>query len=377
MDDFDPSEYTIMVVDDVLANVMLVKAVLKSRSYKVVEASNGKDAIEKVKENKPDLILMDVMMPVMNGHEAARILKEDPDTEGIPIIFLTALSDINDVVSGFDLGASDYISKPFKPALLRSRVDRQIRELHNLRIIVNQREELAKVILNRDRLYSVIAHDLRSPIGTLKMIMNLLTTSMHPQDVGKDLFGFLVTANEITENSFELLENLLKWTRTQTKGIVLNKKDTDIIFSINDVVRMMSSLALEKDIKIKVECEYQTLSCFIDLDIFTTIIRNLLSNAIKFSFKGSEIEVIVKKFDAHVLIKVVDHGKGIREEDKKKIFDSGTKFTTSGTNDENGSGFGLLLCKEFAQKNNGELTFESEYNNGSTFMFTVPLSENN
>ena len=377
MDDFDPSEYTIMVVDDVLANVMLVKAVLKSRSYKVVEASNGKDAIEKVKENKPDLILMDVMMPVMNGHEAARILKEDPDTEDIPIIFLTALSDINDVVSGFDLGASDYISKPFKPALLRSRVDRQIRELHNLRIIVNQREELAKVILNRDRLYSVIAHDLRSPLGTLKMIMNLLTTSMHPQDVGKDLFGFLVTANEITENSFELLENLLKWTRTQTKGIVLNKKDTDIIFSINDVVRMMSSLALEKDIKIKVECEYQTLSCFIDLDIFTTIIRNLLSNAIKFSFEGSEIEVIVKKIDNHVLIKVVDHGKGIKEEDKKKIFDSGTKFTTSGTNDENGSGFGLLLCKEFAQKNNGDLTFESEYNNGSTFMFTVPLSENN
>lgn len=377
MNDFDLSEYTIMVVDDVNANVMLVKAVLKSSSYNVVDASNGKEAIEKINKNKPDLILMDVMMPVMNGHEAAKLLKENPETKDIPIIFLSALGEANDVVSGFDLGASDYISKPFKPAILRSRVDRQINELHNRRIIVNQREELAKVILNRDRLYSVIAHDLRSPIGTLKMIMNLLTTSMNPKDVGKDLFGFLVTANEITESSFDLLENLLQWTRSQTKGVVVNLRDTDIIFPIHDAVKMMSSVANEKNIKIKVESKYQHLSCFLDLDLFTTIIRNLLSNAIKFSFKESEINVIIEKLDDHVLIKVIDHGKGIKSENKKKIFDSGTKFSTSGTSNENGSGFGLLLCKDFANKNHGDLSFESEEGKGSTFMFTIPLSENN
>ena len=158
------SEYTVLVVDDVVSNVLLLKVLLTNEKFKVITAGNGKEALSQAVNARPDLILLDVMMPEMNGFEVAERLKADPETQHIPIIFLTALNTTADIVKGFKVGANDFISKPFNKEELVIRVTHQISLVAAKRIIMEQTEELRKIIMGRDKLYSVIAHDLRSAL---------------------------------------------------------------------------------------------------------------------------------------------------------------------------------------------------------------------
>ena len=171
--EINPSEYTVLIVDDTIANVLLLKVLIGNQKYRIVTAGNGMEALQAVEKESPDLILLDIVMPGMNGYEVAEKLKADPQTQEIPIIFLTALNSTNDIVKGFKTGASDYISKPFNKEELLIRVTHQISLIAAKRLIASQMKELQSTIRGRDRLYSVIAHDLRSPMGSLKMIFNL------------------------------------------------------------------------------------------------------------------------------------------------------------------------------------------------------------
>ena len=163
--DINNHDYTILIVDDVDANVLLLRLLISKAGYKTMTALNGRDALETVKKHKPDLILLDIMMPVMDGHEVARKLKETPEYSDIPIIFLSALNSTEDVVQGFKFGAADYISKPFNKDELLTRINHQISLIEAQRIIQRQTEELRKTIIGRDKLHSAIAHDLRGRIS--------------------------------------------------------------------------------------------------------------------------------------------------------------------------------------------------------------------
>lgn len=198
----DHSEYTILVVDDVVSNVLLLRVLLTNEKFKVITASNGKEALSQAVNAHPDLILLDVMMPEMNGFEVAERLKSDPETQNIPIIFLTALNTTADIVKGFKVGANDFISKPFNKEELVIRVNHQISLIAAKRIILRQTEELRKTIMGRDKLYSVIAHDLRSPMGSIKMVLNMLILSLPEEQIGKEMFGMLSMANQSTEDVF-------------------------------------------------------------------------------------------------------------------------------------------------------------------------------
>ena len=177
---------TVLVVDDVVSNVLLLKVLLTNEKFKVITAGNGKEALSQAVNARPDLILLDVMMPEMNGFEVAERLKADPETQHIPIIFLTALNTTADIVKGFKVGANDFISKPFNKEELVIRVTHQISLVAAKRIIMEQTEELRKIIMGRDKLYSVIAHDLRSPMGSIKMVLNMLILSLPSEQIGKE-----------------------------------------------------------------------------------------------------------------------------------------------------------------------------------------------
>ncbi len=211
----NPAEYKILVVDDVQSNVLLLKALLGREGFGIVYAMNGTEALEKVKSEHPDLILLDVMMPDMDGFEVAGRLKVEPEQAEIPIIFLTALNDSASVVKGFQLGANDFISKPFRREELLIRVEHQLSLVDARRIILRQTEELRKTIAGRDKLYSVIAHDLRSPMASIKMLCNTIMMSIDPQTVPADVFEMLEMTNKTAEEVFSLLDNLLKWTKSQ------------------------------------------------------------------------------------------------------------------------------------------------------------------
>ena len=209
----NPEDYTILAVDDITTNIMLLKAVLSRAKYKIVTASGGFEALQKVAELNPDLILLDIMMPDLDGYEVLKRLKANPAHEDIPVIFLTALHNPEDIVKGFKFGASDYISKPFNHEELITRVAHHIYLAAAQRTILQQRDELQETVEARDKMYSVIAHDLRSPIGTLKMVFNMLSINLTAGQVGEDNFEMLSMGNNIAESTFMLLDNLLKWTQ--------------------------------------------------------------------------------------------------------------------------------------------------------------------
>lgn len=366
-----PSEYKILVVDDVLSNVLLLKVLLTNEKFNVVTAMNGNQAIKMVETELPDLILLDVMMPDMSGFEVAQILKSKPGFSQIPIIFLTALNSTADIVKGFQTGANDFISKPFNKEELIIRVTHQISLIAAKRIIYNQTEELKRTIKGRDKLYSVIAHDLRSPMASIKMVLNMLLMNLPPDKIGQEMHELLNMANQTTEEVFSLLDNLLKWTKSQIGRLNVVRQDIEIVGVTAGVIEIFSIMAEIKQIKISLHAPVQV-EVHADIDMIKTVIRNLLSNAMKFSNIGGEVQVVIEEKDDQVIVHVIDHGRGIKKEDQSKLLHTDTHFTTFGTKNEEGSGLGLLLCQDFVRKNGGELWFSSEENKGSTFSFYLP-----
>ena len=367
------SDYKILIVDDVVSNVLLLKILLTNEKFQVCTASNGNMCIEMAKSEHPDLILLDVMMPDLNGFDTAVILKKDPETQDIPIIFLTALNNPSDLVKGFQVGANDFLTKPFNKEELVMRVMHQIQLVAAKRIIVRQNEELKRTISNRDKMYSVIAHDLRSPMASIRMVLNLAVNVVSKDVVGEEIFGLLDKANRESEETHDLLDNLLKWTKSQTGrlSVVYQELDLDdIVPGVVDIFRMIAEM---KKIDLKYLPADEKLTVHADNDMIKTILRNFLSNAVKFTPEGKTVEVFYKREGDFARISVRDHGVGIAPERVETIFRTGE--TTYGTGGEEGSGLGLQLCQDFARKNGGDAQVESTLGDGSTFSFTIPLTK--
>ena len=367
------SEYKILIVDDVISNVLLLKILLTNEKFQVCTANNGTTCIEQAKKEHPDLILLDVMMPDISGFDTAVILKKDEETKDIPIIFLTALNTPADLVHGFKVGASDFLTKPFNKEELVMRVTQQISLVAAKRIIEKQNAELRATLNNRDKMYSVIAHDLRSPMASIRMVLNLVVASTSPELVGPELYELLDKANKESEDVHDLLDNLLKWTKSQTGRLNVVIQDLDLNDIIPGVVDIFEMIAETKHIKLNLQMAEGPLVVTADNDMLKTIVRNFLSNAIKFSPENFSIDIIMSKDADFAKVSVRDHGVGIAANRLGSIFHKGE--TTYGTSGEEGSGLGLQLCQDFAQKIGGDCTVESVEGEGSTFSVTIPLKK--
>jgi two-component system sensor histidine kinase/response regulator len=313
------------------------------------------------------------MMPDISGFDTAVILKKDEETKDIPIIFLTALNTPTDLVHGFQVGASDFLTKPFNKAELVMRVTQQISLVAAKRIIEHQNEELRATLNNRDKMYSVIAHDLRSPMASIRMVLNLVVASTTPELVGPELYELLDKANRESEEVHDLLDNLLKWTKSQTGRLNVVEQDLDLNDIIPGVVDIFEIIAQTKRIKLNLQGSDTHLVVRADNDMLKTVVRNFISNAIKFSPEDSSIDIVVRQEGDYAKVSVRDHGVGIAANRLDSIFRKGE--TTYGTGGEEGSGLGLLLCQDFAQKNGGMCTVESVEGQGSTFNVLIPLKK--
>ena len=365
------SDYKILVVDDVVSNVLLLKILLTNEKFQVLTANNGTSCIEAAKNHHPDLILLDVMMPDISGFDTAVILKKEKETADIPIIFLTALNSPSDLVHGFQVGANDFLTKPFNKEELVMRVMHQISLVAAKRIIVQQNDELRRTINNRDKMYSVIAHDLRSPMASIRMVLNLVVQTVSPEAIGPEMYYLIDKANKETEETHDLLDNLLKWTKSQTGRLKVAYQDFEVMDVVTGVYGIFTMIAETKKIKLTMEEKAEGLKVHADKDMLNTVVRNFLSNAIKFTPEGSAIEIILSQQDNFAKISVRDHGVGIAPDRIAGLFHKGE--TTYGTNNEEGSGLGLQLCKDFAVKNGGDVDVESVLGEGSTFSVLVPL----
>ena len=369
----NPADYKILIVDDVVSNVLLLKILLANQKFQVCTANNGTTCIEMARKEHPDLILLDVMMPDMNGFDTATVLKKEEGTKDIPIIFLTALNTPQDLVHGFQVGASDFLTKPFNKEELVMRVTQQISLVAAKRIIEKQNAELRATLDNRDKMYSVIAHDLRSPMASIRMVLNLVVASATPEAVGPELYALLDQANRESEEVHDLLDNLLKWTKSQTGRLTVVKQDLDLNDIIPGVVEIFEAISFTKRIKLDLQKTDAPLVVNADNDMLKTVVRNFLSNAIKFSPEDSSIEIIMGTEGEMAKVSVRDHGVGIAADRLGSIFHKGE--TTYGTGGEEGSGLGLQLCQDFARKNGGDCTVESVEGQGSTFSVLIPLKQ--
>ena len=367
------SDYKILIVDDVMSNVLLLKILLSNEKFQVCTANCGKACIEQARAEHPDLILLDVMMPDMSGFDTAVVMKKDEELKEIPIIFLTALNTPQDLVHGFQVGASDFLTKPFNKEELVMRVMQQISLVAAKRIIEKQNEELNATLSNRDKMYSVIAHDLRSPMASIRMVLNLVVQSASPETVGPELYSLLDQANRESEEVHDLLDNLLKWTKSQTGRLNVVLQDLDLNDIVPGVVEIFNMIAQTKHIILDLKKPETPLKVYADNDMLKTVLRNFISNAIKFSPENSTIHIAMDTEGDFARISVRDQGVGIATDRLGSIFHKGE--TTYGTGGEEGSGLGLQLCQDFARKNGGDCYVDSVVGQGSTFSFTVPLKK--
>jgi two-component system sensor histidine kinase/response regulator len=277
------SDYKILIVDDVMSNVLLLKILLTNEKFQVCTANCGNACIEQARKEHPDLILLDVMMPDINGFDTAVIMKKDDELKDIPIIFLTALNTPQDLVKGFQVGASDFLTKPFNKEELVMRVMQQISLVAAKRIIEKQNKELKATLNNRDKMYSVIAHDLRSPMASIRMVLNLVVQSTSADTVGPELYTLLDQANRESEEVHDLLDNLLKWTKSQTGRLNVVLQDLDLNDIIPGVVEIFEMIAQTKHITLDLQKTEDPLKVHADNDMLKTVLRNFMSNAIKFS----------------------------------------------------------------------------------------------
>lgn len=253
------------------------------------------------------------------------------------------------------------------------RVMQQISLVAAKRIIEKQNAELLATLNNRDKMYSVIAHDLRSPMASIRMVLNLVVQSSSPDTVGAELYALLDQANRESEEVHDLLDNLLKWTKSQTGRLNVVLQDLDLNDIIPGVVEIFDVIAQTKNIKLDMQGSDDKLVVVADNDMLKTVVRNFMSNAIKFSPEGSSIEIIMQKEGDFAKVSVRDHGVGIAADRLDTIFHKGE--TTYGTGGEEGSGLGLQLCQDFARKNGGDCTVESVEGQGSTFSVLIPLKK--
>ena len=369
----NPSDYTILIVDDNQTNIILLQAILKRAKYNTVSATNGTDALRIMQEMHPVLVLLDIMMPEMDGYEVARRKDEIEDIQSIPFLFVTALSDTNSMVKGFKAGCSDFITKPFNTEEILIRIHHQIINVENRRIINSKNEELKSLIRNRDKLYAVVAHDLRSPLGTIKSVLDILDENLNSEIIGFELYDLLHATTESADELFGLLENLLFWTRTQMGKLIFQPKEIKITDAVTDAIKATSSMSNIHRIDISYSDNTGNATVLADKNMITTVIRNILVNAIKFSDEDSSIEIETKTVDNQLSCSITDHGCGMDDEVKQALQQQ-ISITTTGKHQEEGTGLGLTLCREFIRAHNGNLSFESEMNVGTTFTFTIPLS---
>lgn len=382
--------FEVLIVDDIKENIQVLGSILRSSGIKVSFVTKGQQAIDACLKFPPDLVLLDIAMPEMDGFDVCKILKQNPKTKSIPIIFVTALNEKKEIIRGLQLGAVDYITKPFNKIELLSRIklhldlkkskDEIVEKNKKLEETTNELHELIKM---RDKFFSIIAHDLKNPFNSLIGIADLLVRNAHKYPLEK-IIRFSDALKESAEKGHELLENLLQWSRTQNKTINFSPQKIKVKAVIDNSIAVYTQAAKEKRITIEqnIDSDYYA---FADVNMLKTVIRNLVSNAIKFTHLNGRITISVSngKYCSKIpeikmlQINVKDTGVGINPEFIPKLFKIDANISTKGTKNEEGTGLGLILCKEFIEKHHGCIKTESEINKGTIFSFTIPHIDDN
>lgn len=352
----------ILIVDDTPANLKVLTNMLQSYGYRVRPAINGHVALKAVQSSPPDLILLDVMMPGMSGYELCQHLKDDERTSAIPIIFISALDGTLDKVRAFQIGATDYITKPFQIEEVLARIENHLR-------LDRQRREIADLNALKDLLIRTVTHNLNTPINQILGYTDLLL-DIDLEEIDPDRLSTMLRRVQTTTMHMQKLVTMLLDMSRLEEGINFNH---DLI-SLHD-------LLLVKLREYEVSIEQQGVTVDFSAPESGTIIQgdpvwireafdNLISNAVKYTAKGGKISLVVEANHAQVLVKITDTGRGIPADDLPHLFEK--FYRVADHKDVPGTGLGLSIANAIIQQHDGHISVVSEVGQGSSFVVTLP-----
>jgi len=371
----DSGSRRVLLVDDTEENLHVASFLLRSNGYRVSTAHDGFEALTACERDRPDLILLDVMMPGMDGYECCRRLKAREDLKDIPVIFLSAMADSDDVVAGLELGAVDHVGKPFNAAELLARVATHVR-LRRLQVTVEENyRALSELEAMRDNLVNMIIHDLRTPLSVVQGNLDLV------ENFASKITGFeqfatpLRDANQATVDLIHMVSNLLDISRMEDGKMPLNRRDNDIAELIDQTRRLMSVKAAQNDIALRVEAGSARVSC--DAELIQRVLVNLTANAIKFSFPDTSVRLTTRLSGDHLTVNVIDSGPGIPPDYQAKVFEKFGQVDAYQDRKKFSTGLGLTFCKLAVEAHGGRIGLESDGRSGSRFWFTLPAHADN
>jgi signal transduction histidine kinase len=391
------SKPLILVVDDVPDNVQFLAARLRTKGFQVAAAANGHDALTSVAMQVPDLILLDVQMPEMDGFEVCRRLKSDLATASIPVIFLTARSEVDDVLAGFAVGAVDYVTKPFNAAELVTRVRTHLELKYSQDALVGQNQELAAlnakltalnaqlVELNNEKneFLGVAAHDLKSPLGAIRWLSELLYTNPTlPAEKSREALRNIIST---AERMLAIVKNLLDVNAIEQGSLQSNLQPVNIVILLGDIAANVAEQAAAKEISVTVENSVapRDANAFVSEPWLMQAVENLVSNAVKYSPIGGRVTLSVQEVNGggddggddpqpRLCIRVQDNGPGLTEADKERLFTKFAQLSARPTAGEHSTGLGLFIVKKLVEVMNGSVWCESVAGSGAAFCIAVP-----
>ncbi|MEW6493329.1 MAG: hybrid sensor histidine kinase/response regulator [Cyanobacteriota bacterium] len=386
-----PSKESILIVDDTPANLQLLAQMLSEQGYKIRIAQDGTMALMSIQSSPPDLILLDIMMPELNGYEVCSKLKASSQAKDIPIIFISALNEVFDKVKAFEVGGVDYITKPFQTQEVLARIEHQLhirrltQELSEQNALLQQevhRREMAEAEvrqalskeqeLNQLKSYfvSMVSHEFRNPLTTILGFAELIR-DFDQQLTSEKRQEYLRQIQESTRRMTVLLNDVLSIGQAEAGKLEFNPEPLDVEEFCGDLVEEMK-LANSTQHRIVFSSPNQSTKACMDKNLLRQILTNLLSNAIKYSPKGSTVTFDLLCQDDLAIFHIKDQGIGISPEDQQRLFESFHRGSNVGK--ISGTGLGLTIVKKAVDLHGGQIGVNSELGVGTTFSVAIPLN---
>jgi signal transduction histidine kinase len=351
----------ILVVDDSIENLYLIENILQNEGHEIILKDSGFDALQIIETDPPDLILLDVMMPKMDGFEVTRLVRENHNLPFIPILLITAY-DYPSVVMGLDSGADDFIRKPVEIEELLARV----RSLLRFKKTVDERDQMAR---QQEDFVSRLTHDLRTPLVAADRMLMLMQQGALG-DISPVMKEAIDTMTRSNRNLLEMVNTLLEVYRYEADRKILNFSQVNLASILEEVIEELLPLAIEKNLYFKIKITAQKSEVEGDRLELRRVLTNLISNGIKFTDQGY-ITLTLENQENWLIFAVKDTGVGISPEDQAVLFQ---RFRQGG-NRRFGSGLGLYLSRRIIEIHRGKLTIESTLGEGSIFQIYLPLKK--
>ncbi len=374
MMDIETRKADILIVDDTSANLRVLSRLLTDAGYKVRPVPSGRLALEAVRAAQPDLIFLDIRMPEMDGYEVCAKLKEDELTEDIPVIFISALNDLEDKVRGFGTGAVDFISKPFQEGEVLARLETHLTICNQRRQIAKQLKGLQDLEALRENLTQMIVHDLNNPLHGILGFIQLLRIELDGVENEK-IARYAASIEGIVRTTADMIRAILDVGKIESGEMQVFPEEVLIGATLRSVSGEIEPLLQEKELRLEIAeaDENQTLSA--DPDLFRRILINIIGNAIKFSPEGGVITATVSAEPDGICIFIEDQGPGIPTEYHETIFEKYGQVDSKVSGRKYSTGLGLAFCKLAVEAHGGTIGVASVEGSGSRFTMRFPRQE--